>query len=394
MILSCLTYMVIGIAHVVVGVVLEPMLREYSLSYQDGGQIIMNQFLGFLIGVLGTSYLLKKLGRKNSLLLALLSMAVGEAVYAAGLGWGWMLAVSPFVGFGFGLSEALVGAFVIEVAKQRAAVAMSRVELFFSVGALAMPLLGAFLIQIGKWQISFWIVALISGLTFILWLIYWPHSLNQTADEQPPTSNTKSSVVPTRYGRRALPFLLVGASFFIIYVGVEMSFANYLPSILIAKGELSESSAAVGMGLFWAAMSIGRLFSGHIAIRYGSARYLLVSCTAALFIFVLLATVSGAFALIGLALLLGLMLSGMFAIALVFINDALPGMIDRTTSILVACGGLGGAIFPKLTGWMMDQFGTSTAQWFFSILSLLLLTVMIVMMRLAQRARAEQLMVK
>ncbi|GBF78374.1 putative MFS transporter, partial [Paenibacillus sp. 598K] len=42
--LSCLSYMVIGMAHVVAGAVLEPMMASYGLTYGDGGQFIMNQF--------------------------------------------------------------------------------------------------------------------------------------------------------------------------------------------------------------------------------------------------------------------------------------------------------------------------------------------------------------
>lgn len=153
---------------------------------------------------------------------------------------------------------------------------------------------------------------------------------------------------------------------------------------IIDKGVMTESNAAIGMGVFWGAMSIGRLFAGHIAMRYGSAKYLLVSCTAAFFILVLSAVVSGAFALIGLALLLGLMFSGIFAIALVFVNEALPGMVDRTTSILVACGGLGGALFPKLTGLVMDRYDTVTSQWLLFVLALLLLSVMVIITMIVQ----------
>lgn len=380
MLLSCLTYMVIGIAHVVVGSVMEPMLRDYHLHYQDGGQIIMNQFLGFLIGVLGISWLLRKLGRKKTLLFALGSLTIGEIVYASGLGWNWMLVSSLFVGIGFGLSEALIGAFVIDVSKERAAVAMSRVEVFFSVGALAMPLLAAFFIQIEKWQLSFWTVALFSGLAFVLWMLYWPHkTLHPTVVQR-----TVSNALP-RYEKQSFSFLFIGALFFVVYVGLEMSFANYLPSFLVAKGELEASSATAGMGLFWGAMSIGRLFAGHLAIRYGSGQYLLVSCVVAVLILVSLAVVSHSWIMIGLALLLGFTLSGVFAIALVFVNDGLPGMIERTTSILIACGGLGGAIFPKFTGWVLDHFDTTITQWLLSALALLLFALMLTILYLAKR---------
>ena len=58
--------------------------------------------------------------------------------------------------------------------------------------------------------------------------------------------------------------------------------------------------------------------------------------------------------LIGLS---GLFMAGLFAVSLIYVNERLPGMTNRTTSLLVACAGLGGAVFPKLGGWILDRYG-------------------------------------
>lgn len=62
-------------------------------------------------------------------------------------------------------------------------------------------------------------------------------------------------------------------------------------------------------------------------------------------------------------LLLGLMMSGIFAMALIFANERLPGMTERTTSLLVASGGIGGALLPRLIGWMLDEYSLQATQW-------------------------------
>ena len=50
--LACLSYLVIGIAHIIGGSILEQLVTHYNVTYASGGQWIMNQFLGFLVGVL------------------------------------------------------------------------------------------------------------------------------------------------------------------------------------------------------------------------------------------------------------------------------------------------------------------------------------------------------
>lgn len=49
-------------------------------------------------------------------------------------------------------------------------------------------------------------------------------------------------------------------------------------------------------------------------------------------------------------------MSGLFCIALVYANVLIPGMTERTTSILIASGGIGGATLQYLTGWSMSTW--------------------------------------
>jgi FHS family glucose/mannose:H+ symporter-like MFS transporter len=48
-------------------------------------------------------------------------------------------------------------------------------------------------------------------------------------------------------------------------------------------------------------------------------------------------------------------MSGIFSIALVFASKLLPGAEESTPSIMIASGGIGGAVLPLLTGWSMDH---------------------------------------
>ena len=57
-------------------------------------------------------------------------------------------------------------------------------------------------------------------------------------------------------------------------------------------------------------------------------------------------------------------MSGMFAVALIYANQLLPGRTEQTTSTLIAAGGLGGSILPLGVGWGMDRFHVGVSIWF------------------------------
>ncbi|RJE85541.1 MFS transporter [Paenibacillus sp. 1011MAR3C5] len=390
--MGCLSYLVIGIAHVVGGALLEQLIAYYGITYKDGGQWIMNQFIGFLFGVLLAPALTSRVGKRGAVLIAMALLTLSEAAYSLLLPWGWMLAIAPIAGIGFGMTEAIVGATIIDHMKGKAS-AMSRLETFFGIGALLIPVTAALLIQQHVWQLSFPILSAMAGITFVLWLTMSFGSLDDSLS--PPQrsvperegglqqaaalSKNRTHAGRLGYAPRSIPFLALSAAFFMIYVGMEMSFSNYLPSILISQTGMSDSTATAALSLFWGTMVLGRLFAGIMADRIGYANYLFITTAAAAVVFIGMIVFQQQSLLLILIALSGLCFSGVFGIALVYANGMLPGMTERTTSLLVALGGVGGAVFPRLTGWFMDRYSTGTTLYYFSALVVALLAVLLVL---------------
>lgn len=370
--MGCLSYLAIGLAHVVVGPILDPLIRHYGVDYNDGGQLIMNQFFGFLVGVLVSPWLLPRLGRRRTLLLALGCLTVAETIYSFLPPWGIMLTVGPAAGFGFGMVESVIGAMILAFLLERKASAMSRLEVFFGLGALAMPSVAALLLQQGHWALSFPVVAALSGLTWLLWLTL---SFGTDADRMlrekgrpgapanaASDAATTATAAPSQ-SRAGILLLAAGSVFFFLYVGTEMSFANYMPSILHTHTGVSESASALAVSLFWGAMAAGRWMIAPVADNLRPSRFLILTSLGTAVSLVLLPLTTSVPISFALILIQGLIMAGMFTMGLVFLNNALPGTEERTTSILVACGGLGGALLPKLTGIMMDRFSPTASVW-------------------------------
>ena len=63
--LGCLSYFIIGLAHVVLGSVLPVVLEHYGKAYSEGGTLIFTQFGGFLVGVPLSPWLEPSFGQKR-----------------------------------------------------------------------------------------------------------------------------------------------------------------------------------------------------------------------------------------------------------------------------------------------------------------------------------------
>jgi FHS family glucose/mannose:H+ symporter-like MFS transporter len=389
--LGCLSYMVIGMAHVVAGAVLVPLIGAYGVDYGDGGQFIMNQFVGFLIGVLAAPYMTKRLGRRGSLVLALGCLTAAEAAYSLLLPWGCMLAFAPLAGIGFGMTEAVLGAIIIEFVTDGKASAMAKLETFFGVGALVMPILAGMLIRFGVWQMAFPVVTALAGITMLLWLSVSFGKADELIAYRSPAAPDRQAAPPARYARAVRPLLAAGMLYFALYVGMEMSYSNYLPAILLERTDIGEAAASASLSAFWGLMVVGRMFAGRIADRAGYFRYLMVSTAAGTGMLVLLAlTGSAAVSLIWVGLA-GLLWSGVFAVALLYVNQHIPGKTERTTSLLIASGGVGSAVLPRAAGWFMDHFGADGTLWLVAAAASLLIALLAFMAVTARTIRKGEM---
>ncbi|MBP1154679.1 MULTISPECIES: MFS transporter [unclassified Paenibacillus] len=376
---GCLSYLLIGLAHVIMGSLLPEILAYYGKDYGDGGLLISLQFAGFLIGVLSGPWCAQKLGKRGALLLCLFCLSAAQLVFFSLPVWGLMLAIAPLAGFGFGMVETIIGALVIQhMEGSQKTSSMTRLEVFFGLGALLMPLLSSMLMAIGWWRGAFLCLSVLSTVVFVLWWLLplgkMEGLMSRQSGVRERSAEARSRVRMSRTSWRLLTlFLLV----FALYVGTEMSVANFLPSILIANVGVTPEIGALGVTCFWAAITVGRLFAAQLAERLGKSRYLLLSSSGGAMILAGFTMSDGAAASFTLIMLLGLVMSGMFAVALVYANEFFQGREERITSMLIAAGGVGGALVPLLTGGLMERLSIQQALWVLVLFYVLMLILVL-----------------
>ncbi|WP_458464645.1 MFS transporter [Paenibacillus sp.] len=391
--IGCLSYFLIGLAHVVLGSILPVALEHYGKDYSQGGTLIFAQFAGFLGGVLLSPWLNRRFGKRGGILIAAALLCVAELSYMILPPWGWMFVIAPAAGFGFGMIEAVIGTIIIAAIKDNTAVAMSRLEVLFGIGAMVMPLIASGLIAAGYWRLSFLVVAICAAMTFVFWAKSsfgeLDHVLGRRNSDELP-GNAQTAEVPvgphpadvkksgSLYQGRNLALLVLFVLFFFLYVGTEMSLANFMPAILIEKMDMKEAGAALSVTCFWIAMSVGRLFAGYIAEKFQYRVYVLYSCLASVLLLMVFPFANQIWSAFLIILLLGLAMSGIFSIALVFASKLLPGTEESTPSILIASGGVGGAILPLTTGWSLDHLEVNQSAWMLAMFAVGLLVISVI----------------
>ncbi|OXM84259.1 MFS transporter [Paenibacillus rigui] len=381
--IACCFYLLIGFTSVIAAALLPELLSHYGRNYADGGNLVFAQFFGFLLGVVTQPWWSKHFGRSRMLLLTLLFIFIGYLAIGFLPAWPVVLLCLGLVGFGSGMIESTVGALIIDSIVEKTAVAMSRLEVFFGVGALVMPMLISLLIVSGAWQMTFFAVCGFALILAYFWRSYYTGN-RQLLDRHAPADgeSTAASALPAGKGKLYASMLAACILVFVLYVGLEMSIVSFLPSILLESMQVDAALASLSVSFFWGTMVLGRLFCGILAERYGYTRYLLwcsLGTAVVLIGFALVTQVAGAFIMI---MLLGLLMSGLFSIALVFSNTLFPGRTEQTTSKLIAASGIGGAGFSWLTGRFMEHNSVWFTQWFLVLVALLMLAFIVLLSRM------------
>lgn len=360
--LGCAAYFLIGLATVVFGALLPEMLQDYGRNYSSGGQLVFTQFAGFFIGVVIAPKASQRLGYQRTIVLGMLSLVIVHAALFFQPHWYLVLLLAALNGFGFGMTQTAIGTFLLE-STNNGAVTMSRLEVSFGIGALLMPIVSSFMIAQYSWIWSFAIVTLFAIINLTLWCMkYVSHANAGIMPHQSEIMNIEPSNT-TGKQRFSISKLAFFICFVFLYVGIETSIINFLPSIFVQHFNLNSSEATLSVTFFWIAMVIGRIFSGIIAEKISYYRFLIGSTLGAIMFLIFLALVKNTIAAFTVVLMNGLFLSGIFAIVIVFANRVFIGKTKQTTSILIASGGVGGAVLPLLIGWSMDHFQASTTIW-------------------------------
>jgi len=258
----------------------------------------------------------------------------------------WLLLLAQFtLGLAQGANDVGCNTLLLWTHGKKAGPFMNGLHFFFGLGAFIAPLVLAGILSVtGGIQWVFWIFSLLS-LPLIIWMWKLPELPRQTDSGE--------------NGRAPLPFIpvILLALAFLVYVGAEVGFGNWLYTYALTLGLGTEITSAYLTSAFWGTFTVGRLLGVWVSTRAQAAAILLVDllgCLASLGVILLWG--DSVIALWAGSIGVGLFMASIFPTMLMLAGERMDVTGEMTGWFLVGSGA-GGMILPWVIGQAFVGYG-------------------------------------
>lgn len=353
-------FVLTGVVTTFLGPILPSLAARWRLSDSRSAYFFVTQYVGSIVGVGISSFLLPRRGHRFTIGFGYLLMALG----VCGLGLTqWKFALSGTFTFGVALGLVIPASNVLisTLNPGRRAAALSILNFCWGLGAIAASA-GVALAE--HWGRIHDFAPALSGLLLIATV---------AVAFTPGTPHSEENTAPA-IERRFVDWRMaahVGAMFF-LYVGVESSIGGWIATLAERASFGAGQAWILAPALFWSGLLAGRAAVPLLLRRLSEGRLtifgLVIAC-AGICVLVLShhrqwITISGA--------IVGAGLAAVFPITVTFLSR-FRGMEKRIAGPMFGLSGLGGAVMPWLVGFLSTWFGSLHA----GFVALLLVTVLL-----------------
>jgi fucose permease len=379
-ILGCLALLTIGWTSLLVPSLIRSIRETFGQSDAGIGLIYLLYSVAYATGSFGGGPVTERLGRRTVLSTAALVHAAGIIGLGLAPSWAAFAVLAVPAGLGAGALDGGTNGLFLDLFRAGRGRAMNLLHLFFSIGALAAPLMVGSLVEKGVgWQI---VVALTGVAPLLLgagfWVVGLPSGRTRVSAVTSPDSNSGDSRGASRSGiRGALPLVLLGVAI-LAYVASEVGVSNWLVRFL---DPAPLSTATLALSLFWAGLALGRLVSSGIADRFDHGRFT-AACAAVLSIALVGAVAVPSLAVsIALFTIVGVASGPIFPMILAVGGERYAERSAAVSGLLTGFGVVGGTLYPPLMGVLSVTVGLTAAMYGTAVLGMVCAAALIALDR-------------
>ncbi len=266
-----LAFIALGLATGILGPTLPTLAQNTRASLAQIGTVLSGMSLGWIVGsfVAGRYYDRQPAHHLLAGMVFLTALMLGLTPFVRRL----ELLVLVFFLLGFASGGIDIGGniLLVWVHGDRVGPRMNALHFCFGLGALLSPVFVAQAMALtGIGAGAYWLnAALLMPVALRIARIPSPANPYQ----QPPSTAAVTAAKPTAVSR--LPLALMTALFF-LFVAAEIGFGNWFYTYALTLGLASPIEASYLTAVFWAALTLGRLFTIPLAARF-RPRYLLAA---------------------------------------------------------------------------------------------------------------------
>jgi len=227
---------------------------------------------------------------------------------------------------------------------------MNGLHLFWGLGAVFTPLIIAeAILMSGNFAWGYWLVA----------VLLLPSVFLLTRIPSPSAPHLEPGGAPQKPVN--LPLVVLFMLFFLTFVGAEGSYGGWIYSYALATNIAVPATAAILTSTFWAALTLSRLVSIPLALRF-RPRTLLIADLVGCLVGLTLAVLGGSSPLmIWIAtIIFGASVATLFPVSLSFASGVVT-VTGLFTSLMFVGASLGSMILPFLIGQFFESVGPQSA---------------------------------
>jgi fucose permease len=336
---AILAIFVYGMIASVAGTIVPDVSKRFNLTPEQIGNVFLAQAIGLIIASVSVGPLLDNKGKKTGLLLGFILIVLSLFAVPNSTGYYMIMAFMLLLGLGGGIIVTAANALVSDISDERRASTLNLLNLFFGLGGMATPFIGANLLNHNTIALCY----LIAGLAFATLI------LHATTPMPAPTGERgfKFAEASALLGRPAL-FLLSMLLF--LYVACEVGVWNWLPKHLEAQGIPAATALNILSLGFALGLLLGRVVVSRILIRVSSPTVTLFSAMLmTVTTYGMLQTNDATVAAV-LVFFAGVAMAPVFPTTLAMVGDAFPRMTATAMGIAITSGWIGLAVSSRIIG--------------------------------------------
>ncbi|MCX7745705.1 MAG: MFS transporter [Clostridia bacterium] len=243
--------------------VISPLLTEisdtYSLSMTKSGLIFTVNFVGFITFVLIGGILADKFGKKKIISLSMMGFTAAIFVFPLAPDFYWVLIAMFFIGGFGGIMDSMASALVTDLNREKPSFYLNLAHVFFGVGAIMGPVAaGVFITYKIKWQVLFFILAILSCLFTIVFMAL---KVPESKGTDPISWAGVKGLVKNK------GFLAICLCMF-LYTGAEVGSWGWMSTFLKESAKFDPLKSSIAVAAFWLSITVGRIACGFITLRF------------------------------------------------------------------------------------------------------------------------------
>jgi fucose permease len=351
-------FVLVGLSAGVGGVLLPVQIRDYGVDKATIGIIFVTFSGGYLLAGAAAGEVIHRFGARAALAAGTGMFVLAGLAIAVRLPFAAFVAVQVLAGFGTGLLESVLNAYLSELPD--APVLLNRLHAFFGVGALLGPALATWILGAFAWP-AVWLVLALAGVPLAAgYRLAYPRDTGSAGADPAPAGPGRG---PSLGAALRQPAVLLAALFLAVYVGLEVSVGNWGFTFLTDEHRQPVVPAGYAVSGYWFGLTAGRFLISPVATRIGLTPIVTsFTCMVGVLISIALTWLApGAWAADAGLLVLGFFLGPLFPTAMALMPRLTSArLLPVAIGVMNGVSVLGGALFPWLAGAAAQGIGVWT----------------------------------